>query len=100
MAAGALPVDRTLGLASGFRMQYEPAQEAHVLLFPEGMIKLEGSAAEIMRRCDGTRSAEAIVADLEQQFPGADLRGDVLEFLQVAWGKGWIAAADSGGEAG
>jgi len=92
-AAPELPLDRALGLHAGFRLQYETAQEAWVLLFPEGMISLSGSASEIMQRCDGTRSAQDIVADLERSFPGADLRDDVLEFLTVAWGKGWIAAA-------
>ncbi len=41
----------------GFRLQWEAAQNAHVLLYPEGMIKLNGSAGEILKRCDGaTRS--------------------------------------------
>ena len=91
-ADGDLPLDRRLGLHTGFRLQYEPAQESQVLLFPEGMITLGESAYEIIRRCDGTRTVDGIVADLEAQFPGADLRGDVLEFLGIAWGKGWLAA--------
>jgi pyrroloquinoline quinone biosynthesis protein D len=41
----------------GFRLQWEPAQECHVLLYPEGMVRLNGSAGEIMKRCDGERSA-------------------------------------------
>ena len=31
----------------GYRFQYEPAQKGHVLLYPEGMIKLNDSAALI-----------------------------------------------------
>ena len=88
-----LPLDVPLGLQSGFRLQYEATQEAWVLLFPEGMISLSGSASEIMKRCDGSRTAEGIVEDLEQSFPGADLRADVTEFLGIAWGKGWITAS-------
>ena len=30
------------------RLQWEPAQEAHVLLYPEGMVKLNGSAGAIL----------------------------------------------------
>jgi pyrroloquinoline quinone biosynthesis protein D len=41
---------------------------------------------------DGTRSLDDIVADLQRTFPGVDLRGDVVEFLEVAHGKGWIRA--------
>jgi len=87
-----LPLDRPLGLQVGFRLQYETAQESHVLLFPEGMIALSESASEIVKLCDGTRSATAIVTDLEEKFPGVDLSADVMEFLGVAWGKGWITA--------
>ena len=35
-------------VGSGFRLQWEPAQDCHVLLYPEGMVKLNGSAGEIM----------------------------------------------------
>ena len=43
-------------IGRGLRLQWEPAQNAHVLLYPEGMIKLNGSAGEIMKRCDGVRT--------------------------------------------
>ena len=46
MNAPELPLDSPLALHTGFRMQYEPAQESHVLLFPEGMITLSGSATD------------------------------------------------------
>lgn len=86
------PIASSLALRQGFRMQYEEAQECDVLLFPEGMIKLSESAGEILKRCDGSRNLDLIVADLEAQFPGHDLRADVIEFLNVAWTKGWLAA--------
>ena len=43
----------------GFRLQWEPAQGCHVLLYPEGMVRLNQSAGEIIVRCAGD-----IVADL------------------------------------
>ena len=82
-------------LARHFRFQWEPAQKAHVLLFPEGMIKLGGSAGEIMKRVDGKVSVRAIVEDLQKAFPGADLRDDVVQFLKEAHGKGWIRPRQS-----
>ena len=88
-----LPLLSNLNLRQGFRLQYEPAQECDVLLFPEGMIKLSASAGEIIKRCNGTRTVEQIVLDLEQQFPGYDLKHDVVEFLTEAWRKGWLAAS-------
>jgi pyrroloquinoline quinone biosynthesis protein D len=73
-----------------FRLQYEKAQSAWVLLYPEGMVKLSDSAAEIMKRLDGSRSVEALIRDLESAFAGADLQRDVLDFLQAARANGWI----------
>jgi pyrroloquinoline quinone biosynthesis protein D len=73
-----------------FRLQWEEVQQAFVLLYPEGMVKLSGSAGEIMKRVDGTVSVDGIIANLESTFPGADLRNDVLEFFEVARERGWI----------
>lgn len=72
------------------RLQWEPAQNAHVLLYPEGMVKLSDSAAQIMQRVDGVKSIGAILASLEQAYPGADLEADVMEFLHAAHARGWI----------
>ena len=73
-----------------FRLQWEQAQQAYVLLYPEGMVKLSQSAGEILKRVDGALSIDAIVKNLEQTFPGSDLRQDVLNFLEVAYERGWI----------
>jgi pyrroloquinoline quinone biosynthesis protein D len=73
-----------------YRFQYEPAQQSYVLLFPEGLIKLPGSSGEILKRVDGKTSVEGIVQDLQNTFPGVELRQDVIDFLEVAYGKGWI----------
>lgn len=45
----------------GYRFQYEPAQNAHVLLYPEGMVKLNESASAIGSLIDGERSVAAII---------------------------------------
>ena len=85
-----LSTSAPIELMRQFRFQWEPAQSCHVLLYPEGMVQLPGSAGEIMKRVDGTRSVDDIVKELESAFPGVDLRADVIEFLEVAHGKGWI----------
>jgi pyrroloquinoline quinone biosynthesis protein D len=77
-------------LTRHFRLQWEEAQQAWVLLYPEGMVRLSPSAAEIVRRVDGATTVAGIVADLERAYPGADLRRDVMEFLEVAHERGWI----------
>ena len=73
-----------------FRFQWEPAQQAHVLLYPEGMVKLNQSAGEILKRCDGSRSVPEIVADLETAFKTGGLAGDVDAFLTMAEAQNWI----------
>jgi pyrroloquinoline quinone biosynthesis protein D len=77
-------------VAPSFRLQWEPAQDCHVLLYPEGMVKLNGSAGEIMKRCDGVRSVAAIVADLEAAFAAQGLQDDVLAFVKMAAQQRWL----------
>jgi pyrroloquinoline quinone biosynthesis protein D len=74
-----------------FRMQWEETQGNYVLLYPEGMVQLNQSAAEILKRCDGQRSVPAIVDELEQAFNASSLGADVDEFLRTASARGWLA---------
>jgi len=78
----------------GYRFQYEPAQKAHVLLYPEGMIKLNESAALIGGLIDGQRDVAAIIAELDTQFPGVpELGHDIEQFMEVARAEHWITLA-------
>ena len=49
-------------------LQYQAAQTSWVLLYPEGMVQLNDSAAEILRRCDGRHTVADIVSELESLF--------------------------------
>lgn len=72
------------------RLQYEEAQGKWVILYPEGMVELNLPAAEILRRCDGTRDLAGIVADLERIFETEGLIDDVRNFLEQALKNGWV----------
>ena len=61
-----------------------------MLLYPEGMIKLNGSAGEIMNRCDGLRTVAEITADLERTFATSGLAADVTAFIDMALKKKWL----------
>ncbi len=75
----------------GFRLQFEPAQGCHVLLYPEGMIKLNDSAGEILQQVDGQRSVAEIIDRLHQRFPDVPgLDEDILAFIEVAHAQFWI----------
>lgn len=89
MARAATP-DIVPRIGQGLRLQWEEAQSAWVILYPEGMVKLNQSAGEIMKRCDGVRSVREIVTDLEAAFSVAGLEGDVLGFLDVAAAQRWL----------
>ncbi len=87
-----VPRDLALSIKSGYRFQWEKAQDAYVLLYPEGMISLGASSAEILKCCNGSSNVDEIIEQLGRQFPGADLESDVMEFLETAFKKGWICA--------
>ena len=74
-----------------FRLQWEDAQQCHVLLYPEGMVRLNRSAGEILLRCNGQASVGEIVAELEILFKTEGLREDVEGLLAHALEKNWIA---------
>jgi pyrroloquinoline quinone biosynthesis protein D len=77
-------------IGHGFRLQWEEAQSAYVLLYPEGMVKLNQSAGEIMKRCDGKADVSAIVADIESAFNAQGLDKDVRGFIEVAAKQRWL----------
>lgn len=80
----------TLRLKPRFRLQWEPAQDAHVLLYPEGMVKLNLSSAEILKRCDGTRDLPTLIRDIEIAFDTTDLGAEVTGFVGEAQRRGWL----------
>ncbi|MGL4317550.1 MAG: pyrroloquinoline quinone biosynthesis peptide chaperone PqqD [Pseudomonas sp.] len=78
-------------LRRGFRLQFEPAQGCDVLLYPEGMIKLNESAGVILRQLDGERSVATIIAELQSRFPQVPgIDEDILAFIEVAHARFWI----------
>lgn len=89
-AATIIDTATTPHVSKRFRLQWEEAQQAWVLLYPEGMVKLNQSAGEILRRCDGARSVIEVVADLEQAFATTGLEADVLAFLELARKQQWV----------
>lgn len=78
-------------IALHHRFQWEEAQNSHVILFPEGMVKLHGGAGEILKRLDGKASVGDIVADLKATFPDApDIEKDIYGMFDLALGKAWL----------
>lgn len=88
----AIPFDHALRLAFSplHRLQWEESQQKHVILYPEGMVELNLPAAEILKLCDGTRTVDLIVAELERKFETTGLRDDIVGMLASALENGWI----------
>ena len=86
----ALIPEQLLTIALGYRLQWEEAQQKHVILYPEGMVELNQTSNEILQLCDGTRTLDILVAELEAKFETQGLKSDISEFLEVALGNGWI----------
>jgi pyrroloquinoline quinone biosynthesis protein D len=68
-------------LADGARLQYDDVREEHLLLVPEGAVRLNETAAHVLELCDGRRSLEEIAAALSERYQGADVTDDVRELL-------------------
>ena len=77
-------------IGSSFRLQWEEAQSCHVLLYPEGMVKLNDSAGAILSRCDGKRCIQEIVFDLEKTYDTTELSDDVEAFVVMAVENHWL----------
>jgi pyrroloquinoline quinone biosynthesis protein D len=82
-------------LATGARLQYDEVREEHLLLIPEGVVRLNATAAEVLELCDGERSLDDVVGALSARYEGADLGEDVRGLVQAMAEKGLVVDADS-----
>ena len=80
-------------LVTGARLRYDEVREEHQLLIPEGVVRLNASAAEVLELCDGERSLDDIVGALAARYEGADLRDDVVELVDAMAQKGLVVDA-------
>ena len=80
-------------LVDGARLQYDDVREEHLLLIPEGAVRLNETAAQVLALCDGERSFEEIAAALSQRYSGADVADDVRELLGGMGANGLVIDA-------
>jgi len=86
-----LDFNKTPSFANGFRFQWEELQQCYVLLYPEGMIKLNSAAGEILQLVDSQKSVNDISNDLRAKFGNADsIEQDVHAFVEEAVENNWI----------
>jgi pyrroloquinoline quinone biosynthesis protein D len=80
-------------LVTGARLRYDEVREEHVLLVPEGVVRLNRTAAEVLELCDGERSLDDIVGALSARYEGSDLRGDVEALVDGMTQRGLVVDA-------
>ena len=80
-------------LVTGARLRYDEVRQEHVLLIPEGVVRLNPSAAEVLELCDGERSLDDIVGALSARYEGAAVRDDVLELVDAMAQRGLVVDA-------
>lgn len=82
---------QTFSINPRYRLQWEPAQNCFVLLYPEGLVQLSATATEILQHCTQPITAPALITALQNKYPDAEtLPEDVREFLQQAHAREWI----------
>ena len=80
-------------LVTGARLRYDEVREEHLLLIPEGAVRLNPTAAEVLELCDGERSLDDIVGTLSARYEGVDVRDDVLELVDAMAQRGLVVDA-------
>ncbi|BCX82912.1 pyrroloquinoline quinone biosynthesis protein D [Methylomarinovum caldicuralii] len=88
-----LDPDTPLRFSPLHRLQWEEAQQRHVILYPEGLVELNATSAEILKLCDGRHTLRTIVEELERKYQTQGLTDDIREFLEIALENGWIETA-------
>jgi pyrroloquinoline quinone biosynthesis protein D len=80
-------------LATGARLRYDEVREEHMLLVPEGAVRLNPSAAAVLELCDGRRSVDDIVGVLSERYKGADVGEDVRDLVDGMAQRGLLVDA-------
>jgi pyrroloquinoline quinone biosynthesis protein D len=79
-------------LVEGARLQYDDVRGEHMLLIPEGAVRLNETAAHVLELCDG-RSVDEIASVLSERYQGTDVTDDVRELVDAMGERGLVIDA-------
>ena len=79
-------------LVEGARLQYDDVRGEHLLLIPEGAVRLNETAAHVLELCDG-RTLEEIAAVLSARYEGTSVEDDVRELVDAMGARGLVIDA-------
>jgi pyrroloquinoline quinone biosynthesis protein D len=80
-------------LATKAMLKHDRVRGVELLLLPERVVVLNQSGAAILSLCDGSRTVQQLVEQLERDFEATGLVNDVMTFLDDASGRGWVVVA-------
>lgn len=85
------PPPRTVPrVAPKARLEWDEIGQRHVLLYPEGVVTLNPTAAAVLKLCDGERAIPQIVDCLKQRYRAEQIEMDVATFLNKLAAKGLV----------
>ena len=76
----AIQADSRPRLRRGVRLVFDRTRNTHVLLFPEGVLVPNATAAAVLELCDGVSTVDTIAARLSERYEGVR-DSDVTEVL-------------------
>jgi coenzyme PQQ biosynthesis protein PqqD len=82
-------------LVTGARLRYDEVREEHLLLVPEGAVRLNPTAAEVLGLCDGDHSLEDIVGVMSERYNGSDVDDDVRGLVDAMTQRGLLVDSAS-----
>jgi pyrroloquinoline quinone biosynthesis protein D len=77
-------------LAPSAMLRHDRVRARDVLLLPERVVFLKGSAGAILALCDGRHTQEEIAGHLTGVYGAGDVAGGVARFLARMWQLGWV----------
>ncbi|WP_369250322.1 pyrroloquinoline quinone biosynthesis peptide chaperone PqqD [Streptomyces sp. R41] len=77
-------------LSRSVMLRHDHVRDTDLLLLPERVVVLRGTAGSVVRLCDGSRAVPEIVAELGERFPGAPVADEVPLFLSALRKEGWL----------
>lgn len=86
----ALP--RGIRLAPGVRVDGS-GDTVSVLIWEDHRVQLNPAALAVLKLCDGSRDRDGIVSELTRDSHRKALAGEIVEFLEAAFARGWIVDA-------
>lgn len=81
-------------LAPHVKMRFDKARDRWVVMAPERMLVPDEIAVEILQRCDGLLSVDAMADQFAKAYdaPLDEVKADIVAMLQDLADKGFIAA--------